>query len=102
MTISDSSEVVNAGKNIVTAGLAVQLASFAIYIFIALCLQFQEQFGLRDSAMAHKIFYGIHGSMIMLTIRTIYRLIQFQSGPTGYCTLNEWWVLWLLREVASN
>ena len=90
MTISDSIEVVNAGKNLVTAGLAVQLASFCLFIFVALCLQFQEQYELTSSVMAHKIFWGIHLTMICLIVRTVYRLIQFQSGHTGYCTVNEW------------
>lgn len=90
MTIGDTAAIINAGKNIVTAGLAVQLASFCLFIFIALSIQFQEKYELKESVTAHKMFWGIHLTMICLIIRTVYRLIQFQSGSTGYCTLNEW------------
>ena len=90
MTISDNSTVVTAGKNVVTAGLAVQLASFCLFIFIVLSIQFREQYELKQRAISHKIFWGIHLTMLMLIVRTVYRLIQFQSGPTGYCTVHEW------------
>jgi hypothetical protein len=90
MTISDNITVVNAGKNIVTAGLAVQLASFCLFIFIALSIQFLEKYELKELANAQKIFWGIHLTMVMLIVRTVYRLIQFQSGATGYATTHEW------------
>jgi len=92
-TSSDSAKL---GENILLAGLAVNLGSFAIF-----CLQiFYFDYRTRksppvfpDGGLCKKIWrqflYVVYLSSSLVLIRQIYRVIEFSQGFTGYIAVHE-------------
>lgn len=91
-----SLETAKTGENVLLAGLAVNLASFAIF-----CLQiFYFDYRTRklppelqiDSVyqkLWRKFLYVIYLSSFLVLIRQIYRVIEFAQGFTGYLAVHE-------------
>jgi hypothetical protein len=86
----------NTGLNILLAGLAINLASFAIF-----CLQlFYFEYRIRKLPPVipigsvyqkgwRRFLYAIYFSSLLVLIRQIYRVIEFSQGFSGYLAVHE-------------
>jgi hypothetical protein len=91
-----NSDSANLGENILLVGLAVNLASFAIF-----CLQiFYFDYRTRKSPPTipggglckkgwRQFLYLVYLSSLLVLIRQIYRVIEFSQGFTGYVAVHE-------------
>ena len=80
------------GSNVLIGGLGINLVSFCFFAFITLHLHWSisrhnPEFTGRERWM--KIFYALYLSMILLIIRSIYRIIEFAMGFRGYLAIHE-------------
>ncbi|KAH8698587.1 RTA1 like protein [Talaromyces proteolyticus] len=110
-TDKDAQKKINNGKGIAQAGVVVQLAAFGLFSIIAVRFNFtskrfkksaHEQFPdeendrtlQMDTAPKQKhwpaILRVVNLVSGLILIRTIYRMIEFNEGPSGYLSTNEW------------
>jgi len=76
---------IHTGTRIILVGLAISLAVFVIFLFIALGLHLaiKKRTGkMIDDHSWMRIFYVVYANMIFLTIRAFYRVVEFHSGST--------------------
>ncbi|KAF4629230.1 hypothetical protein G7Y89_g8919 [Cudoniella acicularis] len=82
------------GTNVLIAGLAIQLATFAFFVAIVGRFHFLTKLpgGVRDGAGEGwtRVLTAVYISSSLIIIRSIYRLIEFGLGIFGYPFTHEW------------
>ena len=78
--------VVNIGAKIELAGLILQLCFFAIFACITIHIHNSHRFGLSQRPGSRLMFGCLYASMILLTIRNVYRAVEFAQGFQGEST----------------
>jgi hypothetical protein len=83
------------GQDMVLAGLAIQLVSFAIFGLTALI--FHTRIYKAPTARSFQVdqawiqsIYMLYGISILIIIRSIFRIIEYAMGEAGYLLTNEW------------
>ncbi|CAF2138988.1 unnamed protein product [Rotaria magnacalcarata] len=80
------------GSNVLIGGLGINLVSFCFFGFVTLHLHWSIYRGKADFTGQErwvKIFYALYLSMILLIIRSIYRIVEFSTGFRGYLAIHE-------------
>ena len=90
-----------AGEKIVIAGLALQVATFVV--FLVASVNFQIRMNRRQptstspitttsSAPTHwrKMLYILYSASALILFRCTYRLIEYAMGNAGYLIAHEW------------
>ncbi|KIW71427.1 hypothetical protein PV04_03596 [Phialophora macrospora] len=85
----------NRGKNIVLAGLALQLAAFGFFVFASFRLNILLRRGLRDVTLPKErnwqlFLTAINVANIIILVRTILRFVEFALGTSNYLIDHEW------------
>ncbi|EEP79209.1 predicted protein [Uncinocarpus reesii 1704] len=80
-----------AGTNVLIGGLALQLATFSLFLVIVLVFH-QRVHSLRRSVDDNlkKVLIGLYISGLFIWLRCVYRLIEFALGIDGYPFSHEW------------
>ncbi|KAJ5363551.1 RTA1 like protein-domain-containing protein [Penicillium cataractarum] len=109
-TDTDAASKLNRGKHIAQAGVIVQLIAFGLFSVAAVRFNFTskrftktiheryEMFGERDyivDGIAKKkhwpaLLRVVNLTTLLILVRSIYRLVEFTEGVTGYINLHEW------------
>lgn len=80
------------GSRVLIGGLGINLFSFCVFGFITLHLHWSIYRHKADFTGEEKwiqIFYALYLSMILLIIRSIYRIVEFAMGFRGYLAIHE-------------
>ena len=91
LTSSSSSEI-STGQTIVEIGLAVALASVALFLFVTCFIYFSPRYRLSahpQYAHIQKMFVALFVTITLLSIRSLYRLVEYCVGYTGYLNVHE-------------
>jgi hypothetical protein len=80
------------GIHILIGGLGINLVSFCFFAVVTVHLHWaihrrKVDFTGREPWI--KIFYALYLSMILLIIRSIYRIVEFSMGFRGYLAIHE-------------
>ena len=75
--------IVNIGAKIELAGLILQLCFFAIFACITIHIHNNQRFGLYQRPGSRLMFGCLYASMTLLTIRNVYRAVEFAQGFHG-------------------
>ena len=75
--------IVNIGAKIELAGLILQLCFFALFACITIHIHNSQRFGLYQRPGSRQMFGCLYASMILLTIRNVYRAVEFAQGFHG-------------------
>jgi hypothetical protein len=78
-----SPAIVNFGTKMELAGLILQLCFFAIFACITTHIHISQRFGLSQRSGSRLMFSCLHASMILLTVRNVYRAVEFAQGFHG-------------------
>jgi hypothetical protein len=86
---------VNKGKNIVLAGLGLQLATFGFFVVASIRLNVQLRTRLRDVPVPkernwQRYLDVVNVGTILILVRTALRLVEFADGTKGYLSTHEW------------
>jgi len=91
-----SEKTIKNGSNIILGGLAISLSVFVIFMFYSMTLHrrilAKERKNGKDDEHPNwtRIFWVIYFNMLMLTIRSCYRVAEFEShDPHGPLSVNE-------------
>ncbi|KAL4868976.1 hypothetical protein BDV12DRAFT_185539 [Aspergillus spectabilis] len=79
-----------AGTAILIAGLALQLATFTVFLVVV--VKFHRDGAksfILDEGMV-KVIYGVYIAGFFIMVRSIFRLIEFAWGTDSYIMTNEW------------
>jgi hypothetical protein len=86
-----------AGEKIVIAGLALQVATFVV--FLGASLDFQIRMGKKKTAFSslpteaanwRKMLYILYSVSALIVFRCTFRLIEYAMGNAGYLIAHEW------------
>ncbi|ETS73333.1 hypothetical protein PFICI_14938 [Pestalotiopsis fici W106-1] len=83
------------GEWIVVAGLVIQIAMFGFFVVTAVIFQRRFQHGspqaATDSTAGWKSsLYMLYGVSALIMVRSIFRVVEFVTGYSGYVMANEW------------
>jgi len=76
------------GQSVMLAGLAVQMAFFTLFAFITIYVHSVPSFNLRHNKHVRPAFYALYITIILLTLRSIYRFMEF-ADQGGYVARHE-------------
>ena len=119
-TIASGSQ--NADASIVMVGIHVYMGGVGLQQLFILCftallakfhrrlLQIDHAHGLFEKSNWRPLIYATYACLAFITIRIIYRLVQYSSGVESYIPTHEWFVyvfealpmalaLWLLNSI---
>jgi hypothetical protein len=91
LTSSNSSNITT-GQTIVEIGLAVALASVALFLFVTCYIFFSPRYRLESHPQyphIRKMFIALFVTITLLSIRSTYRLVEFCVGYNGYLNVHE-------------
>lgn len=85
----------NRGKNIVLAGLALQLATFGFFVVASVRLNFMLRTRLRTVPLPKERNWQLYLNVVnvatvLILVRTGLRLVEYAMGTQGYLTVHEW------------
>jgi len=80
------------GSHVLIGGLGINLVSFCFFAVVTFHLHWsisrhKPDFSGRERWI--KMFYALYLSMILLIIRSIYRIVEFSMGFRGYLAVHE-------------
>jgi len=80
------------GSNVLIGGLGINLVSFCFFAVITFHLHWSINRRKADFTGQErwvKMFYALYLSMILLIIRSTYRIVEFSMGFQGYLAIHE-------------
>ncbi|OJJ42448.1 hypothetical protein ASPZODRAFT_137259 [Penicilliopsis zonata CBS 506.65] len=107
----DAASKLEHGKHIAQAGVVIQLLAFGLFAVAAIRFNFtsrpyaqtlleryaadaDEKTILIDGKRRRKHWQAllrvVNVTSVLILVRTVYRLVQFSEGKTGYINLHEW------------
>jgi heme/copper-type cytochrome/quinol oxidase subunit 2 len=94
-SVAAKPENADLGSSIIVGGLVLQCVVFAVFMYC--CMQFHMRFRSQlAKANVHTdipwepILYMLYTTSVLITIRNIFRLIEFIMGKGSYLYDNEW------------
>jgi hypothetical protein len=89
------SKLVNVGNGIIVTGLVLQVLIFAGFMWC--CVLFHRKFarhiystGQTVDVPWESVLWMLYGTSVIISIRNIFRLVEFIAGHDSYLFLNEW------------
>jgi len=76
------------GQSVMLAGLAVQMAFFTLFSFITIYAHTTPSFHLKHNTTVRPAFIALYISIILLTLRSVYRFIEF-ADEDSYVARHE-------------
>jgi hypothetical protein len=83
---------IKTGSNVLIGGLGINLLSFCFFAVITLHLHVSIYRRKPDFTRQERwltMFYALYLSMILLIVRSIYRIVEFSTGFRGYLAIHE-------------
>jgi hypothetical protein len=80
------------GSHVLIGGLGINLVSFCFFAVVTFHLHwsiYRRKPDFSGQERWIKIFYALYLSMILLIIRSIYRIVEFSMGFRGYLAVHE-------------
>lgn len=80
------------GSHVLIGGLGINLVSFCFFGVITIHLHwsiYRRKPDYTGKERWVKMFYALYLSMILLIIRSIYRIVEFSTGFRGYLAIHE-------------
>lgn len=77
-------DTVKLGSYITVVGLGLQLVSFSIFIILARYIQRHAENGFRRHKEHGLLYSGVYLSILLVSIRNIYRFVEFLDGAIVY------------------
>jgi hypothetical protein len=89
------SNLATASEWIVVAGLAVQILMFGFFVVTAVVFQRRFQSSSPEAATDSRVdwklsLFMLYGVSALIMIRSIFRVVEFVTGYSGYVMSNEW------------
>jgi hypothetical protein len=88
-------KLVNAGNSVIVTGLGLQVLIFAGFMWC--CVLFHHKFAryLHNTGQTvdvpwQSVLWMLYGTSVLISIRNIFRLIEFITGHDSYLNSNEW------------
>jgi hypothetical protein len=94
VSIPESSAANGIGKSVYMGGVGLQQASLFSFFLLAILFHRRVRSGFiasRDIPW-HPILYALYSVVILITIRTVYRLVEFSAGLNGRIPTHEWFM----------
>ena len=79
----------NSAKVLLIIGLALQLVFFTFFTSITLYLNLKRKYGLRDIKQYRPVFFCLYGTITLMYIRSIFRVVEFSGGWYGSVATHE-------------
>ncbi|KAL4926193.1 RTA1 domain-containing protein [Aspergillus undulatus] len=90
-------EAMDNGETIVIVGLAVQLLFFGFFVIVSAIFHYRVKTApgqnLQDTPQVRQweaMMYCLYGACILIFVRSVFRVIEFVQGNSGYLMSTEW------------
>ena len=82
------------GRVLILAGLALQLAFFGSFLFVAICIHIVPRFGYKGNEKYARVFVCLYVTIALLYIRNIFRVVRHRRKlrhPGVGCVCGKVW-----------
>ncbi|KAJ5116682.1 hypothetical protein N7456_001030, partial [Penicillium angulare] len=92
---ADTADSVDTAQNIILGGLALQVLFFCVFAICAVVFHVKAHrnhiFKMVDPSLRLGLMlYLLYLCSLLVTVRNIYRFVEYKSGTTGYLQEHEW------------
>ncbi|KAJ5919314.1 hypothetical protein N7466_010257 [Penicillium verhagenii] len=92
---ADTSAEEETGENIILGGLALQVLFFCVFATCAILFHVRTRRNhilklVDPSLFLERMLYSLYVCSILITVRNVYRFIEYKSGTSGYLEKHEW------------
>ncbi|KAJ5354235.1 hypothetical protein N7541_006799 [Penicillium brevicompactum] len=92
---AESKSKFDLAKGVILAGLALQLFFFAVFILVAVVFQSRFNSLVRDKPVHLGVnlkirLWNLYLCSFLITVRNIYRLVEYATGTEAYLSTVEW------------
>ncbi|KAJ5413703.1 hypothetical protein N7509_000330 [Penicillium cosmopolitanum] len=92
---ADTSTSIDSAQNIILGGLALQVLFFCVFALCAIVFHVRTRAphirrSIDPRLHLNAMLFTLYFCSILVTVRNIYRLIEYKSGTTGYLQEHEW------------
>ncbi|RFU32805.1 hypothetical protein B7463_g3580, partial [Scytalidium lignicola] len=94
VSIPDSSYANSIGKSVYMGGVGLQQASLLSFLLLAILFhrRLRSGFLVSGDTLWHPILFALYTVVTLITIRTVYRLVEFSAGLNGTIPTHEWFM----------
>lgn len=80
------------GENIILAGLALQILIFVFFLVVAVVfhIRYRRQFFRVNEKILERYLWSLYITSLLVSVRNVFRLIEYRMGIDGYLFRNEW------------
>ena len=92
LTSSDPSTI-STGQTIIEIGLAWVLAFIALFFFVTIFVYLSPTYEIRahpEYELIRKMYVSLFVTITLLLVRSIYRMVEYTTGQSGYVSAHEW------------
>ncbi|KZT62422.1 RTA1 like protein, partial [Calocera cornea HHB12733] len=87
--VQKAQNLLNLGDNILLAGLAINLASFVVFVMQVSYFDYKTRTAGAPTGRWRKLLYALYGSTALVLVRQVYRVIEFSQGWFGFLPTHE-------------
>ncbi|KAG0418751.1 Protein RTM1 [Dictyocoela roeselum] len=91
-TLAENLDEANTGSRVLIGGLVINLISFCFFAIVTFHFHWsisRHKAGFTGREKWVKMFYALYLSIILLIIRSVYRIVEFSMGFRGYIATHE-------------
>ena len=89
MSASQDASQRTLGKNLLLAGLAIQIVFFTMFLCVTIYINRCKVYGLSYDKRFRPVFIGLYSTIGLMYIRNVFRFIEFTQGYDGYLASHE-------------
>lgn len=93
--MSTSTTNASTGKNIILAGLYLQLGFFSLFLLTGMTFHWRLAHSPTTPSLQNnwtKYMYALYGAGALILARSVYRVFEFEGGQDGTIQTNEWYL----------
>lgn len=94
VSIPDSPRANNIGKSVYMGGVGLQQASLLSFLLLAILFhhRLRSSFRVSRDTAWQPILFSVYAVATLISIRTVYRLVEFSAGLNGTIPRHEWFM----------
>ncbi|PYI21201.1 RTA1 like protein [Aspergillus violaceofuscus CBS 115571] len=92
---ADTADAISSSQDIVLGGLGLQVVMFGIFAVCSVVFHVRiskppHRHHVDPAVQVHAMLATVYASGLLVTVRNVYRLVEYKESTTGYLQTHEW------------